>query len=94
VDSVLVESGHYPSILGVMRDIHGITGRGVATTTFSVRLQQSQIEDGCEGGPGWEAFEPTDVGEPDGADRPSSAGAGGKPGRRWLEAEVDRSDKK
>jgi len=35
-----------------------------------------------------EAFEPTDVGEPDGADRPSSAVAGGEPNRRWLEVDV------
>jgi hypothetical protein len=88
VDSVLVDSRRYPSIFVVMRDIHGITGRGVATTTFYVRLQRFRIEGGCEGGPDWETFKQTDVGSPNGAGRPSPAGACGEPNTPMVEADV------
>jgi len=38
--------------------------------------------------PGWETFEPTDVGSPDGVDRPSSARAGGEPNTPMVEVPV------
>jgi hypothetical protein len=43
---------------------------------------------GAKADPGWETFEPTDVGSPNGDDRPSSAGAGGEPNTPVGEAGV------
>ena len=62
MDSVLVDSGRYPAIFVVMRDIHGITGRGVARTTFLSVFSDSESRVVAKADPGWEAFEPTDVG--------------------------------
>jgi hypothetical protein len=90
VDSVLVESGHYPSIFVVMRDIHGMTGRGVATTTFS-----SVFSDPESGAVAKADLAGRRLSRPTWAHQTAPIGLRplvqvASQNRRWLEAEVDR----
>ena len=71
MDSILVDSRRCPSILVVMRDIHGITGRGSATTTF---LSVLPVELVAKAHTDRETFEPTLRARQTGADHPSSGG--------------------
>jgi hypothetical protein len=88
VDSVLLDSGRYLDFSLSCGIFTGSLSEAWLQPPFLSVFRDSASRVVVKADPGLEAFEPTDVGQPDGADRASSAGAGGEPDTPMVEAEI------